>query len=199
MDGRGPSRLGNPSPVLRSTVLVLLAAFASSAGALDPSRAIPQYTHAWYQDQLPQNTVLGIAQRRDGSMWFATYSGLARYSGAEFRVIDRRSEAALESTAITALLEDAAGSLWVATLNGGLYVMAPDSDRPERVALPEPIESVFAVVQDTRGAIWLGTDAGVVSIVDGAQRRYGVDEGIARVPIRAMSADREGGVWVALD
>ncbi|HET9485756.1 MAG TPA: two-component regulator propeller domain-containing protein [Xanthomonadales bacterium] len=177
----------------------MLAACAPGVAALDPARPIPQYTHAWYQEQLPQNTVLGIAQRRDGSMWFATYSGVARHSGAEFRVIDRRSATQLESTAITALLEDTGGTLWIATLNGGLYRMAADAEQPERVALPAPVESVFALAQDARGTIWLGTNDGVLQLSGGTTRRYGPAEGIAPVPIRSMASDRAGGVWVALD
>ena len=87
-----------------AVTLLLTLGLAAPLSALDPGRAIQQYTHAWYQDQLPQNTVVDIVQRRDGSMWFATYGGIARHSGAEFQVIDKRNAHALRSIAITALL-----------------------------------------------------------------------------------------------
>ncbi len=167
--------------------------------ALDPQRAIQQYAHAWYQEQLPQNTVLAIVQRRDGSMWFATYGGIARHSGAEFQVIDKRNAKTLESTAITALLEDGTGTLWVATLNGGLYRIRGNGLIPERVELPAVVESVFAIAEDTRGALWLGTNAGVLRRDATGSTLFGEAEGIARVPIRAMTADANGGVWVAMD
>lgn len=177
----------------------LAAVFAPPAAALDPTRTIQQLSHAWYQDQLPQNTILAIAQRYDGSMWFATYNGLARHSGGEFSVIDPRNTGTLASSAFTALLEDRGGTLWIATLNGGLYRIAREASRVERVELPAPIESVFALAEDARGAIWLGTNAGVVRLDAGGARVYATDEGIPRVPIRTMAADADGGIWVAMD
>lgn len=174
-------------------------AIVAPASALDPTRAIPQYTHTWYQEQLPQNTVLSIVQRRDGSMWFATFSGLARYSGAEFEVIDKRSAKTLESTAIMSLLEDKAGTLWIGTLNGGLYRLRGNRGVPERVGLPAPINSVFAIAQDSHGGFWFGTNAGVLRMDAAGTRLYGESDGIARVPIRGMTADTKGGVWVAMD
>ncbi|MEO5626305.1 MAG: hypothetical protein ABIQ70_09900 [Dokdonella sp.] len=57
----------------RSLVLVVCGLLAGSpAQALDPDRAIGQLTHVWYENELPQGTVLSIAQRNDGSLWLAT-------------------------------------------------------------------------------------------------------------------------------
>src|SRR4051794_4874885 len=78
----------------------------SPAHALDPDRAIGQLTHVWYENQLPQGTVLSIAQRKDGSIWLATYGGLVHHSGAEFDTIDPRVAPVLRSTAITAVHVD---------------------------------------------------------------------------------------------
>lgn len=182
-----------------AVTLLLTLGLAAPLSALDPGRAIQQYTHAWYQDQLPQNTVVDIVQRRDGSMWFATYGGIARHSGAEFQVIDKRNAHALRSIAITALLEDDAGTLWIATLNGGLYRIRGNESPLERVKLPDAIQSVFAIAEDTSGALWFGTNAGVLRWDANGTRLFGEAEGIARVPIRAMTADAQGGVWVAMD
>ncbi len=183
----------------RAIVGCALLALATPATALDPERAIQQYTHAWYREQLPQNTVLAIVQRRDGSMWFATYAGVARHSGAEFRVVDKRNASALQSAAITALLEDDAGTLWIATLNGGLYRIRGAGTTVEPVPLSPEVESVFAIAQDSGGSMWFGTNAGVVRRDARGLRRFGEADGIARVPIRAMTADDNGGIWVALD
>ena len=75
---------------LRIAGALLGSAFvASAAHALDPDRAISQFPHAWYEEQLPQNTVLSITQRGDGSIWLATYAGLV--SGADGAVLQRPS------------------------------------------------------------------------------------------------------------
>ncbi|MBB5208392.1 ligand-binding sensor domain-containing diguanylate cyclase [Chiayiivirga flava] len=166
--------------------------------ALDPERAIGQLTHVWYENQLPQGTVLSIAQRDDGSMWFATYGGLVRHSGAGFDSIDQRVAPALRSSAITAVHVDRAGTLWVGTLNGGLYRRRGRALEP--MPLPERIESVFGIVQDRAGALWLTTNAGVARMDADGTRLLGIDSGFPpRGFYRAIVADAQGGVWIAAD
>ena len=149
---RNPFRFG------RLLACALLGAVAaSSASALDPDRPIGQLNHVWYENQLPQGTVLSIAQRGDGSIWLATYGGLVHHSGAGFDTIDPRIAPALKSSAITAVGADAEGTLWVGTLNGGLLKQNGGSLEP--VALPAGIESVFGIVSDTDGALWLSQPA----------------------------------------
>ena len=187
--------------MIRTTAIRTLAAIAatliaSPALALDPARAIEQYRHVWYQEQLPQNTVLDIVQRRDGSMWFATYNGLARHSGAEFGAIDKRNAPALESTATTALLEDPDGTLWIGSLNGGLY--RTRGNAVEKVPLPKPAESVFNLAQTADRALWLATNAGVMRFDGAKSRLYSEAEGLPHVPLRGILADG-GEVWIATD
>lgn len=177
----------------------LLAALAAPlASALDPDRAIGQFTHAWYENQLPQGTVLSIAQRADGSIWLATYGGLVHHSGAGFDTIDPRIAPALKSSAITAVGADPDGHLWVGTLNGGLY--RRNGSGLEPVPLPDGIESVFGIVTDRDGALWLTTNAGVVRVQDGVPKLLGTGDGFPpRGFYRAIVADPAGGVWIAAD
>ncbi len=165
--------------------------------ALDPDRAVRQLSHVWYENQLPQSTVLSIAQHADGSIWLATYGGLARYSGAGFETIDRRNEPVLRSSAITALLEDRSGVLWVGTLNGGLY--RTRGLKLEEVPLPVAIESVFGLAQDAAGAIWMTTNAGIVRSDASGAHLFGADSGFPRGVYRAVISDATGDIWIAVD
>ena len=180
-------------------VLIVCSFLAGSpARALDPDRAIGQLTHVWYENQLPQGTVLSIAQRKDGSIWLATYGGLVHYSGAEFDDIDPRLAPALKSTAITAVYVDRDGTLWIGTLNGGLYRSRGRELEP--VALPANIKSVFGIVQSGNGALWLTTNAGVARM--GASGILLLNEANGFPPrgfYRAIVADAKGGVWIAAD
>ena len=191
--------LRNPFRFGRLLACALLGAVAaSSASALDPDRPIGQFTHVWYENQLPQGTVLSIAQRGDGSIWLATYGGLVHHSGAGFDTIDPRIAPALKSSAITAVGADAEGTLWVGTLNGGLLKQNGGSLEP--VALPAGIESVFGIVSDTEGALWLTTNAGVVRMAGGVPKLLGSNDGFPpRGFYRAIVADPAGGVWIAAD
>ena len=182
-----------------SLVVALCSALvATPARALDPDRAINQLTHVFYENQLPQGTVLSIAQRKDGSIWLATYGGLIHYSGAEFDTIDQRAAPALKSSAITAVAADRDGTLWVGTLNGGLYRCRGYTLEP--VALPATIESVFGIVQDHAGSLWLTTNAGVARVDASGARLLGIESGFPpRGFYRAIVADGVGGVWIAAD
>ena len=171
---------------------------AAPALALDPERAIGQFTHAWYENELPQGTVLSIAQRADGSIWLATYGGLVHHSGAGFDTIDPRVAPVLKSSAITAVGADRDGTLWVGTLNGGLFHRRGRDLEP--FPLPEGIESVFGIVSSRSGALWLTTNAGVVRIEAGKARLLGTEDGFPpRGFYRAIVADPAGGVWIAAD
>lgn len=177
---------------------VLGALLLLPAHALDARRAIGQFTHVWYENQLPQGTVLSIDQQADGAIWLATYGGLARYSGDNFETIDPRVAPALKSSAITAVSADREGGLWVGTLNGGLY--RRQGRALEQVALPAGIESVFGIVRDTSGSLWLTTNAGVVRTTNGKPRLLGDADGFPpRGFYRGIVADRDGGVWIAAD
>ncbi|OOG60191.1 two-component regulator propeller domain-containing protein [Rhodanobacter sp. C03] len=182
-----------------SLVLVVCSLLAvSPARALDPDRAIGQLTHVWYENQLPQGTVLSIAQGNGGSIWLATYGGLVHYSGAEFDTIDPRVAPALKSTAITAVYVDRDGTLWVGTLNNGLYRRRGRELEP--VALPANIKSVLGIVQDRGGALWLTTNAGVARMGAKGIGLLGEESGFPpRGFYHAIVADAAGGIWIAAD
>ena len=189
-------RSGRIHVVLSSALVALCAALPLHA--LSPDRAIPHFSYVWYENQLPQGTVLAIAQQADGAIWAATYGGLVRHSGEGFQTLSPREVPELKSSAITSLADDGKGGLWVGSLNGGLYRY---HDRKlEPVALPAGIESVLGIVTDTNGALWLTTNAGVMRIVDGKPHLFNDADGFPpRGFYRAMVADAEGGVWIAYD
>ncbi|MEO9079312.1 MAG: two-component regulator propeller domain-containing protein [Rhodanobacter sp.] len=180
-------------------LLVCSLLMAMPLRALDPDRAIGQLTHVWYENQLPQGTVLSIAQGKGGAIWLATYGGLVHYSGAEFDTIDPRVEPILKSTAITAVYADRVGTLWVGSLNNGLYRRQWQGDL-ESVPLPAQIKTVLGIVQDKSGALWLTTHAGVARVDAKGIRLFGEEsEFPPRGFYRAIVADPAGGVWVAVD
>ena len=86
----------------------LLVVALSARASLDPSKALTQYVHrSWQADSdLPQNSVLAIAQTPDGYLWLGTESGLARFDGVHFTLFDQRAIPGLRSNEIRALLVD---------------------------------------------------------------------------------------------
>src|SRR6266478_5463511 len=89
---------------------------------LFPAKGLAQYRFDnWTTDDgLPQNTVSAILQTRDGYLWLATAAGLVRFDGLRFAVFDKANTKGLTSVRFSALFEDADGSLWSGTEDGGL-------------------------------------------------------------------------------
>ncbi len=87
---------------------------------LDPQKDLRQFGHrSWQTDNgLPQNTVHGVLQTKDGYIWLATEGGLVRFDGVQFVVYDKQAPAHLPSATINSLFEDSTGDLWIGTDDG---------------------------------------------------------------------------------
>ena len=70
------------------------------------------------ENGLPQNTVQGLVQTRDGFVWLGTEVGLVRFDGNGFEVFDKTSKPALPGNDVQCLLAASDGALWVGTSEG---------------------------------------------------------------------------------
>jgi len=124
--------------------------------ALDPSRAVTQYTlrHWTEEEGLPQNSVQAVAQTPDGYLWVGTQDGLARFDGLDFTVFESTNTPALRSNNITALVVDGQGTLWIGTETSGLVRFRAGVFEP--VSQPDLDETrhIRALYVDSRGGIW---------------------------------------------
>lgn len=68
-------------------------------------------THYTNENGLPQNSVKGIELDKDGFVWIATESGIARFDGQRFKVYDKDHYPAMQSNRISALWLDSSGSI----------------------------------------------------------------------------------------
>jgi signal transduction histidine kinase/ligand-binding sensor domain-containing protein len=230
---------------------------------------------------LPPHTewLSSITEGRDGEAWFGSNgSGLFRYSPRAAGLQRVGQAEGLSHDRITALLADAQGSLWAASVQGlnrlsrpifstlppltsataapGCFVRAADntlwlasesgdlfrgsastfSASPHRVLLPDvgriqsmsagrdgavwiarrlievwrvvgdsaerltfrtPIGDVRLVFEDSRGTLWLGTNAGVLRVRDGVERMITERDGLHGVNVHHFVEGRDGAVWAA--
>jgi signal transduction histidine kinase/ligand-binding sensor domain-containing protein len=135
--------------------LALLVPFAETLLALDPHRALTQYSRTiWTQAQgLPQDSVRAIVQTPDGYLWVGTNEGLARFDGYDFLTFTREG-GALPSNTVGKLLVASDGVLWIGTTAG----LARYADgRFEKFSAKEGLAtgSVTAMIEDYRGVLWV--------------------------------------------
>lgn len=120
---------------------------------------------------LSSNCVLAITQDAVGFLWIGTQNGLNRYDGGAFRVFrnERIDTSTLRDNRVYDLLTDRHGTLWVATLGGGLhrYESSQERFRCYRAdpGTPGALNSdlLFRLYEDRDGMIWIGSrGAGLV-------------------------------------
>lgn len=167
-----------------------------SALALDPARKLNEYGLDLWQEGLPQQAVLSIAQTPDGYLWFGTYEGLARFNGAQFTVYNRRNTPELTSNAIWTMLTASDGTLWIGTLGGGLVSYRDGQFKAitKRDGLASDV--VYALIAAADGTLWIGTEGGVSSRApDGKLQTYP----LVNLTVRSLCLDRSGTLWVGTE
>ena len=183
------------------TITLLIAAFATSGilcASLDPARSITQYAQTVWnvQSGLPQNSVLAIAQSREGYLWAATEDGLARFDGVHFTLFDKENTPALQSNDIRALLVDGHNNLWIGTNGGGLtrYADGQFTTYNSRNGLLN--DAITALAEDAQGDLWIGTDGGGISrLSNGRFSNITTREGLPANAVLSLAAGPSG-IWV---
>jgi len=116
---------------------------------------------------LPQNSVLSVVQDKKGYLWVATFDGLSRFNGQEFKIYKSQAgnNRSLSSNKISKLLVDLKGNLWVGAVDC-INLYEPESDSFKRFSLSKIASNngVLSIAQDKDGTIWLGAYDGLYYI-----------------------------------
>ncbi|MEM7509619.1 MAG: two-component regulator propeller domain-containing protein [Bacteroidota bacterium] len=155
-----------------------------------------------------------IVQDQNGFIWFATYTGLVKYDGANTTVYGLYPPLAnrLQSGKISCLLLDSKNRLWVGTVLSGLFrynqlddtfiSYTQDSTLTERSLISN---SIGAITEGVDGGIYIGTSSGVDRLNPEEGTVIHISEGertkgrLNRLNVFSLAADPNGGVWVGTD
>ena len=163
--------------------------------ALDPSKRVTQYMLDGLrrEDGLPQSSVQSIVQTHDGYLWFGTEQGLARYNGARIVSFGNWNTPEIQGNDAQVLYEDRSGTLWVGSHGNGIAQWRDGRFR----RLPARLSSgfVFAITQDARGGMWIGTDGGLNHLANGRIEAFTTKRGLGDDTVYAVVARRDGSVW----
>ncbi|HKP38710.1 MAG TPA: two-component regulator propeller domain-containing protein, partial [Pyrinomonadaceae bacterium] len=129
-------------------------------------RAQYRFDHWTTDDGLPQNSVYAITQTRDGYLWLATVDGLVRFDGVHFRVFDQNNSRGLTSNRFTCLFEDAEGTLWSGTEDGGLTRYRNGQFKTFTTADGLPTNEVKQIQTNPAGGLLIATTNGWVTLLN---------------------------------
>lgn len=140
--------------------------------------------------------ILSLLTSRDGQIWAGTTRGLMRWTNGSMFL--QRQDA--KFNAITALAEDATGTLWFYDANEGLF-------RQRLGYPPEAVtnsglagQPVTAMYSSHGGEVWFGLDNGdMVTYREGAYHAYSTRDGLSGGKVHGMSEGTAGELWVATE
>lgn len=156
----------------------------------------------WIAPGLCGTKVRALALGPDSSIWAGCYPGGISRIGPGGRRQTWRPGDGRGPDRVNGLLVDAAGRLWVASLEGLYRSRAPaDSDviALERVKPPNapPEEGYFRMALGRRGEVWIAASHGLLCWTDGQWRRYGAADGLRDSAVTHLAVAPDGAVWVA--
>lgn len=151
-------------------LVLLLAMWGSRGGVALAQEDRPQdYRVARWTtaEGLPQNTINDIVALPNGELWLATFGGVVRFDGNDFRVVDIAGDAGLASNRITALALAGTDAFWYVTQEGHLgrieggrarAVIAANRSMPDVIGLLAARGQFY--VQTVDGDIWASDGTG---------------------------------------
>ena len=140
----------------RGMLLCLL--LTASATVLASSRAsLGDYTLTQWdvEDGLPHNLPLAITQDTRGRIWIATWDGVVRFNGHQFRVFDRSNANGAELAGSSFLLAEDDGGILAGTSDGIHRYAAGNWKRihPQLAGL-----RIETMRRDSHGCLWVAND-----------------------------------------
>ncbi len=161
------------------------------------AQGLAGYTrHVWQGfEGLPEQTVQAFAQTRDGYLWIGTTGGLVRFDGAHFAVFDRQNTPALNENNVFCLVVSRDGALWIGTEGGGIVRYQDGAFRSWTTREGLSNDFVRALVQDSAGTIWAGSDNGLMQFKGDRFVRVDDTPSIPAISVHSIYQDREGRLW----
>jgi PAS domain S-box-containing protein len=185
---------------LRLIALLISLSGVTSAPALDPQKAITQFSHtAWSaKDGIP-GPVRAIAQTPDGYLWLGTEAGLYRFDGLRFVPWESRFHERLAGPSVWSLLTARDGSLWIGFSSSGIGNLRDGHLKNYSPNDGAPSGGVLSIAEDANGRIWAGGQYGFSKFDRGEWHRVGEESGYPARGAQALYVDSLGTLWAATD
>jgi signal transduction histidine kinase/streptogramin lyase len=149
------------------------------------------------QDQWQSRAVLSVSPARDGGLWVGTEgAGIYKLEGGRFTSLKGPPIPAARD--VRCIMESQPGRVWAGTQGAGLLTNnAAGEFVPVAVPqVPASLQLFYALYQDRGGAVWMGTQDGLVCFSDGQWSRIGAT--LYRSEVRCIGQSPDGAVWIGM-
>lgn len=184
------------------------------AGGLDYYDPITKKVKRYRHDpkdprSLSDNNIFHILVDKKGNVWVATWgNGLNKYNPAtdDFTryTHDAHDPNSITSLALDYLMEDSEGKIWIASELNGLDRFDPETNtftHYKSNGKPGSLSSnsIFAIYQDSRKRVWVGTNAGL-NLFDPATETFKAYRQINGLPndgVMGILEENNGDLWLS--
>ncbi len=152
-------------------------------------------SHSLHRENgLPSNDVFCVDAHSSRDVWACTNRGLVHFSGRDFRTYSTAEGLPTNAIRNTCLSTD--GTRWVAGLDFGLARMNGERyEAYQNSSLPLS-NGVTALRCSQDGAVWAGTDAGVVRISQAGSRVISTKDGLPDNDVLSLYQGADGTMWI---
>lgn len=163
-----------------------------------PTLLSDYYLETWNSnDGLPHNSVNAITQTEDGYLWFATWEGVARYNGLDFKLFDRSPSTHMFDSGARALTTDSDNKLYVGGARGSFVLRQGALWHPQR-AVQSLVNHIYL---DDQQNLWLSIQGkGLAFRPYLGEGQYGEDQWVLQnLSAYRVAQDSAGGLFIATD
>lgn len=157
-------------------------------------------------DGLPSDNVLYTYQDSYGFLWMASYEGLIRWDGANYKryLYSQTDSSSLSGNIVYKIFEDHKNRLWVGTIDGlNLFDRAHEKFVRCNIGKETTKIPINDILQDSKNQLWLGTSYGLCKFnYDEGTAKWYVhdpqnDNTLSHDVIFRLSLSRDDDIWIA--
>jgi ligand-binding sensor domain-containing protein len=165
-----------------------------------PTSSADTYVPAGLNPAENFNGVVALAGGPDGSVWVGLVhagkgGGLQQLAHGTWKPFIT-PEFDGSTLKVTALLLDRDSSLWVGTLNQGIYRIQGNKVDHFRGSDGLSGDAVSGLFQDREGNIWIATSRGIDNFHDLRVASFSTRQGLSADQVNSVLASRDGTVWI---
>ena len=185
---------GGPFPARRVTSLLALSNgdlwIGSRSGVIGLLRH-GKATNYTTRDGVPGGAVWNLAQDREGTIWAATASGLARLEGDRWKTLGKNWS--FPGKSAYGIFQDRQGTLWVSTEDTLVFLLS-GANRFQPTGIR--VGQVPDITQAASGKLWMAETTRSVRPVPLSDKRQPPDETEIQVGSSGILFDRDGALWI---
>jgi signal transduction histidine kinase len=169
-----------------------------------------KFTNYSTANGLASNSVSSILEGVDGTIWFATPTGVSTLSKGRWRTYTTKD--GLPSDSVNCLLEDSSGRVWAGT-SAGLAFRDSDGFKVPKGTPAALGEQILGLAEDKFGWLWIATSGHVMrvkrnklqlgSLSDTDVREYGLADGLRGIEgvkrHQSVVEDSLGRIWFSMN